>query len=294
MMGELFAIIAPVFVIAGIGLAWKRSGMPFDTETVTAVTTRIGTPALILSTLARLEVSAGAFSEMVLASVCAFVLVAAVGGIALRLCRLSLAAFHTPLMASNAGNMGLPLCLFAFGQEGLTLAIAYFALSAVYQFTFGIAVASGDLSLRPVLRQPVIYAVLIGVAMILTGTHLPPFLDNTLRLLGGIPIPLMLVALGVSLASMHLATLRDSAIVAGLRLSIGLASGVSVAWLLGLEGPARGVLIIQCAMPVAVFNYLFASIYRRQPEAVAGAILISTTVSFLTLPLLLLVAMGRI
>ncbi|MEC9346350.1 MAG: AEC family transporter [Pseudomonadota bacterium] len=293
MTGELFAIIAPVFVIAGVGLAWKRLGMPFDTETITGVTTRIGTPALILSTLARLEVTAAAFSEMVIASVCAFVFVAIVGGIALRLCRLPLAAFHTPLMASNAGNMGLPLCLFAFGQEGLTLAIAFFALSAVYQFTIGIAVASGDLSLRPVLRQPVIYAVLIGVVMILTGTHLPPFLDNTLRLLGGIPIPLMLVALGVSLASLHLGTLRDSAIVALLRLSIGLAAGLTVAFLLGLEGAARGVLIVQCAMPVAVFNYLFASIYNRQPEVVAGSILISTIISFVTLPGLLLLALGH-
>jgi predicted permease len=56
---------------------------------------------------------------------------------------------------------------------------------------------------------------------------------------------------------------------------------------LGLEGAARGVLIVQSSMPVAVFAYLFAVRYERKPEEIAGAVVISTVLSFLTLPLLL-------
>jgi len=63
--------------------------------------------------------------------------------------------------------------------------------------------------------------------------------------------------------------------------------GVMLADILGLEGVARGIMILQSAMPVAVFSYLFAVRYNRSPEEVAGTVVISTLLSFLTLPALL-------
>ena len=45
-------------------------------------------------------------------------------------------------------------------------------------------------------------------------------------------------------------------------------------------------------MPTAVFNFLLAARYDRHPKDVAGAILVSTVLSFLTLPALLLFALG--
>ncbi|WP_416900391.1 MAG: AEC family transporter [Minwuia sp.] len=143
MTAELFAIIAPVFLIAGIGLAWGRLKLPFDTATVTAIATNVGTPALILSTLAQLEVTPGAFVEMLGATALTLAGFAGVGLLVLKALGMSARAFLTPVMMANAGNMGLPLCLFAFGQEGLSLAIAAFAVIAGYHFTIGIATVSG-------------------------------------------------------------------------------------------------------------------------------------------------------
>ncbi|WP_416900384.1 MAG: AEC family transporter [Minwuia sp.] len=133
-----------------------------------------------------------------------------------------------------------------------------------------------------------------GGLLLVAGIELPGWIGNTLNVLGGIAIPLMLIALGVSLASLEARSLREGAIVAALRLFGGVGVGLAVAELLGLEGAARGVVIIQSAMPVAVFNYLFAATYEQRPGAVAGSVLISTAVSFLSLPLLLLVALGRL
>ena len=45
---------------------------------------------------------------------------------------------------------------------------------------------------------------------------------------------------------------------------------------------------MQSAMPVAVSSYLFAQQYERKPEEVAGMVVVSTAVSFVTLPLILL------
>ena len=66
-----------------------------------------------------------------------------------------------------------------------------------------------------------------------------------------------------------------------------LPSGWGLAEALGYEGAARGVLIIECTMPVAVFNYLYAQLHDNRPEEVAGTVLVSTVLSFLTLPALL-------
>ena len=73
-----------------------------------------------------------------------------------------------------------------------------------------------------------------------------------------------------------------------MRLISGAAVGLGVGWALGLGHAATGVLAIQSAMPVAVFNYLFAQLYRREPEEVASIIVLSTLISFVTVPLLLL------
>ena len=63
-----------------------------------------------------------------------------------------------------------------------------------------------------------------------------------------------------------------------------------LSWFFELEGVARGVLILQCAMPSAVLNYIIAARYDRKPDEIAGLVVGSTFVSLATLPLLLLVA----
>ena len=74
-----------------------------------------------------------------------------------------------------------------------------------------------------------------------------------------------------------------------LRLGFGFAIGYCLAWSFGLEGALRGVLILQCAMPAAVFNYIIAVRFNRAPEEIASLVVASTAISFLTLPLLLYV-----
>lgn len=57
-------------------------------------------------------------------------------------------------------------------------------------------------------------------------------------------------------------------------------------WLLELEGIAAGVLFLQASMPVAVFNFVFADRFNRDPEKVAAAVLASTLITMAALPLL--------
>jgi hypothetical protein len=164
-------------------------------------------------------------------------------------------------------------------------------VSSIAQFTIGVSIAAGDLSLKRLLRMPLPYAVLLSLPFMATQTPVPAWLANTLELVGGLTIPLMLLALGVSLARLQVSSMGRSAMLAALRLGGGIAVGIGLGWALDLDAAMWGVFVIQCAMPVAVFNYLFAQLYRRKPEEIAGAIVLSTAVSFLTLPLLLLLVL---
>lgn len=288
---DLFAIIAPVFVCAVIGYGWARRGMPFDNEFTTSLTSNIAIPCLIVGTLARLEINPEAFSQMALAGLITVAATIAAAAAVLKLAGLAQPVFLPSLVFGNTGNIGLPLCLFAFGEEGLALGIVFFTVFLLIQFSFGIWVSSGHGSVRILLRTPLIWAAVAGISLQALGIRLPVWIDNTIGLIGGLAIPLMLLTLGVSLAKLKVTSLRRSVALSIGRLVIGLAVGIAVAELLGLEGMARGILILESTMPVAVLNYLFAARYNRSPEEVAGLVLVSTTISFLTLPGLLLLVL---
>lgn len=284
MFATLTAIIAPILIVAAIGYVWAWLKRPFDSRPVTA----IGTPSLVASTLTRLSVDAAVLGQMALVTVLAFAGFALVGMVALKLLKLPFHSYLPSLMFPNVGNMGLPLSLFAFGEDGLALAIVFFVISVTLQFTVGVGLAAGSADVKRFLRMPLTYAVVLSLLFLATGWPVPKWLANTLDLLGGLTIPLMLVALGVSLGHLRVRSLGRALLLSLLRLGAGFAIGLGIGRAFGLEGEALSVVVLQSTMPVAVFNYLFAELYKREPEDVAGLVVISTVLSFVTLPLLLI------
>lgn len=288
MYTQLIPIIVPVLICALLGYGWARSGLPFEREFLTRIIMNIGAPCLILNGIVNLEFSPVEFATILVTSVTVLVTCSLIGAAALRLVGLPLRSFLPPVIFGNTGNLGLPLCLFAFGDEGLGLAVAVYLVYAVSQFVFGPLVQGREPAWRTLATTPIIYAAAIGVVLLATDTPMPETLANTVGLLGGLAIPLMLLALGYSLASFRVTRPGKAVGLALFRLLLGFAVGVGVAELFGLTGTMRGVVIIESSMPLAVFNFLLAARYDRHPEDIAGAILISTLLSFLMMPALLL------
>jgi predicted permease len=286
-LNQLTAVILPVLICAGLGFFWARMRRPFDHDFVTRIVSLVGTPCLVAHSLISLHVDRDLLGVMAGATALVFCCMFVIGIVVLRLLRLPNHSYLPAVVFSNSGNMGLPLALFAFGNSGLALAVVYFAISASLQFSLGISIAAGTANFARLLRVPVLYAVLGSLIVILTGIELPLFVDNTLTILAGLTIPLMLLALGVSLADLHVTSLPRNLLLALVRLAGGFLVSLFVAWALDLEAAARGVLLIQASMPVAVFNFLFAKQYQRQPADVAAMVVISTLLSFITLPLLI-------
>jgi len=287
MLLEILSVITPVFICALIGFAWVKRGLEFDTGFVSSLVMNVGAPCLLFSTFMDIEIGMQAFSMMAFATIIAMLAFGGVGFVILKLAGLDQRSFLPSQMFPNVGNMGLPLCLLAFGEEGLALALTYFMVNSVFGFTLGVSIVSGAFSWRDFLRNPIFQTVVITLLALVFDFTPPAWVLNTTSLLGQLTIPLMLLALGVSLGRFRISSLRRSLALSALRLVLGFAVSVGVATLLGLEGAARGILIMQSTMPIAVFSYLFAVRYKRNPEEVAGTVVISTLLSFLTLPLLL-------
>jgi len=255
MFASLFAVLAPVFIVAGIGYAWARKGLDYPTEFIARVVMTVGTPSLVLSTLSRTELDPTAFTSMA--------------------------------MACLLGNMGLPISLYAFGEHGLALAVAFFLTLSIVQFTLGMAISGTAASFKALLRNPIVISLAGAMPIIFLDFELPRWLANTADLLGGMTIPLMLLTLGVSLASIRLRHVGSGMLLGGLRIGLGAAVGWAVGAALGMGNLERAVLVVQSAMPVAVFNYLMAVRANREPEQVANLVMCSTVLSFAWLPVVL-------
>ena len=291
MYAQLIPILAPVFIITLLGYGWARLGVPFQRDFLTGLVMNVGVPCLILNGMAHLEADAGQFLAMIGYALLALGTCVAVGTLILRLLDLPLRSYLPPIAFGNAGNLGLPLCLFAFGKEGLGLAIGFYLVGSVSQFLVGPLFQGREPVWRTLLTTPVNYAAALGVAMLAVDATLPLWLRNTIELLAGLAIPLMILALGHALGSFKVQRLPVAAGIAGGRLGLGLLVGYFITLAFGLEGIERGVVLVQSAMPVAVFNYLLAARYDRHPEDIAGAIVISTVIAFAALPALLLFAL---
>lgn len=287
MTAQLMAVIAPIVLSAAVGYGWARSRLDYPADFVRRVVMWVGTPCLVISTISRAEVPAVTLLMSGAASLAVVAVTLAVFAPLLAVSRMDRRVYLPPLVFPNTGNMGVPLCLFAFGDDGLALALAFFVAMTLAHFTVGLLITAGVGEYRQVLRSPIVWSAAVAVLLLVTGTGLPAWLDNTMSLLGGLTIPLMLLTLGVSLASIRVQTMGRALVMSVLRLAGGLLAGILVAWLFSLEGVARGVVILQAAMPAAVFNYMIALHQDRSPRDVAGVVVVSTLLSFLTLPLLL-------
>lgn len=286
MISEVAAVLLPVFCIAAIGYSWRRLGVAFDLEFVTRLIMNVAGPCLVFDSLSTLQLPVQEFLTMVGASIAMLLGVAALGFLLLKALRLSVMSFLPSLVIGNTGNLGLPLCLFAFGEKGLGLAIAVYVTNSVGQFTLVPLLQARTSMRKTLLTTPVIYGALGGAAVLASHATVPDWLGDTIRLLGDLMIPLMLLALGHTIGGLRARNLRRAVGLGAARLLLAFGVALGVSELLGLEGMAQGVLVMQGAMPAAVFTYLFAARYERDADDVAGIVLMSTLLGALALPAL--------
>ena len=275
--------MAPSMLLACIGLGWKKSGLEYPTNFVTTLVINIALPALIFHTLVSADISLNALYQLGSATVVVHILLISLSALVLRLAKKDL-GLTVSFTVGNTGNLGLPLCLLAFGEEGLAYAIVYFSVQCIFLFTVGEAVYAGSLSIKRILKVPIIYALIAALLVRIGNIPVHEIIMDTTQLLGGVVVPIMLITLGISIAGMVARNFLSTLFWALVRTGLAIIAGLLVAEWFSLEGVARGVLIIETVVPVAVFHYLLAYKHNKNSEEISGLILITHLAAILYFP----------
>lgn len=286
MLAQILSTMLPVFLIAGCGALYGRYRTP-DIQGLNTLNMELFVPMLVFAVLADQQAPLQEYTSLALA---AAVVVLGSGIVLYPLARalnLNLKTFLPPMMFNNSGNMGIPILVLAFGEAALPAAVVLFVVEMLLHFTVGIYMLDPHTSIIRRLRLPVIMASIAGLAVNFGGVPMPQWLLETLNMLGGVCIPLMLFTLGVRMLDVDFGDWK-----LGILGAIACpASGLILAWpmiaILDLPGLQVAALWVFAAMPPAVLNYMLAEQYQQEPEKVASLVLISNLGSIVVMPIVL-------
>lgn len=285
-IATVFETVFPVFILVAVGYGFGGLRR-LDLFSLTEIVVYLGGPALVFTSLAGGSME---MREVGLTAVGTIFIITSVGAglwVFSRLSGLRIDGLYLPAMFMNAGNMLLPLALFAFGEDGLRYAVVVFATATLLQSSLGVAIASGRPRVAETFKLPYVYAAVLGLSSQYAAAQTPSLLMRPLELLAGLAIPLMLLSLGVRLRSIEFAAWQRPLFAASVRLGGGYVAGWSFVTLSGVSGTSREVLLLASVMPAAVINFVFAEKYSESSGDVAGAVLASTLLSAAFVPLVL-------
>ena len=289
---KIFEVIFPVFFVIGVGYYLGRKNPKFDTNFITNFAGNIGTPAMIFYTVTTTGITLDIFIQYFLYSILMIGAFAVIGLILLFFLNKDLSMELPPLILPNTGNMGVPICLFAYGSQGLGVASAVASVIILFHFTLGVFLAKKSFSLDIVIKSPPVYAIILSILFLFYEIDTPIFLENTTFLLTYATIFLVLMSLGIALTRFKF-SLKDSIILSLCRIILGPIIAFIIIYYFNLSGFAAGVLLIQAAMPSAILNYLVGSMYspKKVVDSIASTIVLSTLMSFITIPIVVFFAL---
>jgi len=284
---RIVAIIFPLFAIVAIGYLYARFRHNTDMSSGNRLNMDIFTPALIFDTL---SASDYALSDYLLLTLGGAVVVLGSGLLAWPVARLMSYQWKTfvpPMMFNNSGNMGVPLVILTFGSNALPAAVLLFATENFLHFLLGQQMITQRWSLTVVLRNPMILAAILGIGVAVAEVSIPEFLRLPIHMLGQISIPLMLFSLGVRMISIDFKDWRIGTMGALICPLSGLAIGLLYIQLVPLANDQVSMLLLFCALPPAVLNFLVAERFNQEPQKVASMVLIGNFASMLVIPIVL-------
>jgi len=284
---KLIDVIAPVFFVIGIGYYLGKKNPEINTDFITTFAGNLGTPAMIFYTITTTGITLSVFTEYFIYALVIIGGFSLVGILFLLLLKKDFISELPPLILPNTGNMGIPICLFAYGTTGLGVASAIASVIILLLFTLGVLWAKKSFSFEILIKNMPIYGIIISVIFLYFEWDVPGYLENTTFLLTYATIFLVLMSLGIALSRLKVVSWTHASILGAVRVIIGPLIGFGLIKFLNLNGFAAGVLLIQSCMPSAVLTYLVGSMYseKKVVDSVASVIVTSTVMSFITIPI---------
>lgn len=287
--------VLPAFIIVAVGVlldrAWK-----VDKRTLSRLGMYVLTPALVFSGVARSSINPSQFGLMfvfVVALTLSLVGLCLLVGKMLGWSRANTDALVLSVAFMNAGNFGLSVALFTFGDVGLEMATAFFVFSSfagntVAGFFAARSNHGSKEALLKAVRLPAPWTFVIALGVRMLELPVPDLLFQPIQLIGRAQMPIMLMLLGIQLSQTRIGRrYKDVAVGVVMRLVVGSLVAMGLAPLVGLEGLARQVAIMQGSTPSAVTSALMAIEFDADAEYVTSVIFITTLLSSITLTIVI-------
>ena len=290
---KLFEVLFPVFLVIGIGYWYGKRDPKFDTKFITTLAGNIGLPCIIFYSLTTSNADLSVFIRFLYYIFLYVGIFAILSILILKILNKDIYRLLPPLVLPNTGNMGMPICLFAYGKMGLAIAAAITSVIVVFHFSLNILLASRKFSFKPLINCVPVYALIVSLFFVYFKIPIPNFIENATFLISYSTIFLVLMSLGIALSNLKIFSFKESLIFSLTRVIIGPIVGFCFVRLFNLSGIDAGVMFIQASMPAAVLTYLIAKMYSPNiiSDNIASAVVLSTFLSFITIPVVVFLAL---
>ncbi|WP_404454565.1 AEC family transporter [Oceanobacillus kapialis] len=294
-MSLFLNVILPIMVIFAAGYVLQRIRL-LDVKSVSAVSLYILAPALVFVSL----YDATFDHDFLIIFIYIFVLFYAMvilNKLLARIFKWSRSVESASILATgfmNSGNYGLPVVLFSIGQEAVPYAIFIMVVQALQNNFFGIYYASRSTggmkrAFLNILKMPTTYAAILAIIFQQFELPVPEAVHSSLSMVGDAAIPVMMIILGMQLASITGLNLNWQVLTSAVTLKMIVAPLIAFGFvaIVDVDPVIASVLIIISAMPTAATTTMYAIEFDTEPDLVSSITFASTLISIVTITLLL-------
>ena len=283
----LFTKLMPIVILIAIGFYWKKKELPFDKDMISSLLMNLGTPALLIASINNKDLTVDNMLTILIYGTSLIIVCTVLTTVYLKIEGKEVRPFLQSFIFPNTGGLGIPIVYVLLGETAFVYAITFSILINIYHFTIGLWLANNSLNIKKALQTPVLYALVAALLFKGTNTEVPSVLEDVCKMLGGIVIPLMLIAFGSSLVGIKIGENLKAIRMGIARVIIGF-SVVYMAYILGdFEHIIIATLLIQYSMPIATTSYLFAFKFNGPDKEVAVMTASSTVTILFLLPVII-------
>ena len=283
----LFIKLMPIVILIAIGFYWKKKELPFDKDMISSLLMNLGTPALLIASINNKDLTVDNMLTILIYGTSLIIVCTILTTVYLKIEGKEVRPFLQSFIFPNTGGLGIPIVYVLLGETAFVYAITFSILINIYHFTIGLWLANNSLNIKKALQTPVLYALVAALLFKGTNTEVPSVLEDVCKMLGGIVIPLMLIAFGSSLVGIKIGENLKAIRMGIARVIIGFLV-VYIAYIFGdFEHIIIATLLIQYSMPVATTSYLFAFKFNGPDKEVAVMTASSTVTILFLLPVII-------
>ncbi|KLE02493.1 AEC family transporter [Aliarcobacter butzleri] len=289
MIELLFNKLMPIVILIIIGYYWKKKELPFDKDMISSLIMNLGTPALLIASINNKDLTSENIITIliygtIIIAICTILTIAY-----LKFENKPIRPFLQSFIFPNTGGLGIPIVYVLLGQTAFVYAITFSVLINIYHFTIGLWLSNSSLNLKKALQTPVLYALVLAIAFKGTNTQVPFIIEDVCKMLGGIVIPLLLIAFGSSLVGIKIGQNIKAVRMGVVRVVLGFLVVYTIFYFGNFEPVLIYTLLIQYSMPIATTSYLFALRFNGPSDEIAVMTASSTIAILFLLPVIIYV-----